>query len=387
MKKLYITLILALGLTISCNDTSSDVLEENFERGGLVIWDKVPESFRLNLLDIDNLVFANGVEDPNNNIISYDLALTYGDITVDKFVTITSFPNTLTFSGQDILTALNLTKEEIDIAVPLNFVAIITTTNGIFDGATVDFNNDTNVNEGGDSGTELFDNPSFNQAINFKMSFFIPPPKKLRGTSFEEPFGNEAFYTKPGGVTESEELTNNPGERNVMYVAQGIGADDEIGFKAEVFFESGDNGFTRERIGVSTNKSAVGGSFVDGSQGYQVEDVDGLFRLTFDTVPVDNTVYSSSGVQIQYYAIEADRELVDNLTIKADIEKADGSTETLELLNVSGNDLDDGLEGRWNLVDSGFLPDVVAYTLIIETNIDSGAEDIYFDQMLVYIPE
>ncbi|MGK0430535.1 MAG: hypothetical protein ACJARX_002212, partial [Psychroserpens sp.] len=34
--------------------------------------------------------------------------------------------------------------------------------------------------------------------------------------------------------------------------------------------------------------------------------------------------------------------------------------------------------------NTGFLNGVTAYTLIIEATIDSGNEDLYFDQMLVY---
>ncbi|TXN36776.1 hypothetical protein FVB32_00380 [Flagellimonas hymeniacidonis] len=381
MKKIYVLMLLVFG--ISCNDTS-DVLGENFTRGGLVVWEEVPETFRLNFLDIETVEFSHGVEDPNDNIISYDLDLTYGDITVDQFITITTFPNTLTITGLDILAALNLTPEEVDVSVPLEFVATVNTTNGVFSAAATDFDSSTNTNNGGEGGPELFDNPGFNQAVNFSLNFFLPPPKKLRGTSFEEPFGNDERYTKPGGETESEELTNNPGERAVMYTAVGTGVDDEIGFKTEVFFVDGDLGFTSERIGVSTDAEAVGGQFVDGVQGYQIEDIDGLLRLTFDRVPVDNVANPSSGVQIQYFAEEDDHESGDNLTITAFIERAGGETETLELLNISGTDIDNGLEGRWILVDSGFLTDIVAYTLIMETNIDSGNEDIYFDQMLVY---
>lgn len=387
MKKIYVLLALLIS-GISCNDSSDDdVLADNFTRGGLVVWDEVPESFRLNLLEFEDLVFSNGVEDPNNNILSYDLSITFGDITVDQFATITSFPNTLTFSSQEILTALNITQEELEAGLSFDFIATITTTVGVFDGASVDFNNETNNNEGGNSGTDLFDNASFNQAINFSLSLFSPPPKKLRGTSFEEPFGNDESYTKPGGETESEELTNNPGERAVMYTAVGTGVDDEIGFRTEVFFESGDLGFTDERIGVSTDSEAVGGEFLDGEQGYQIEDVDGLLRLTFDRVPVDNSLDPLSGVQIQYYPEGDEYENDDNLTIIAIIERLEGSTETIELLDINGIDINNGLAGKWNLADSGFLEDIVAYTLIIETNIDSGAEDIYFDQMLVYIPE
>ncbi|MEM9361453.1 MAG: hypothetical protein AAGA43_02410 [Bacteroidota bacterium] len=383
MKKVYILTVMWLGL--SCNGTD-DIFEENFTRGGFAQFTEDLETTRFNLLTFEEASFSAEVVDPNNNIISYSLALIYGEIVVDDFIVLNSFPGTIMFTGQEVLDALNLTITDLETSVSLEFVATITTPEGTFSGNRPDFDASTNSVVGGDTANEIFAS-AMRQAVNFSFSFFLPPPRKLRGTSFEEPFGNDEPYTKPGGVTENEILTNNPGERFVVYTAQGTGVDDEIGFTAEVFFVDGDSGFTSERIGVSTDTEAVGGAFADGVQGYQIEDVDGLFRLTFDTVPVDNTLNPSSGVQIQYYPIEADHESGDNLTITAEIERADGSMETLELLNISGTDIDNGLEERWNLADTGFLIDVVSYTLIVETNIDSGAEDVYFDQMLVYIPE
>ncbi|TSE11472.1 hypothetical protein [Aquimarina algiphila] len=386
MKKINVLLALLI-LGISCND-SSDILEDNFTRGGLVVWDQVPDSFRLNVLEFEDLVFSNGVEDPNNNIISYDLRMTYGDITVDKFITLTSFPNTLTFSGQEILTALNLTKDDLDIAIPLNFVAVITTTNGVFDGARIDFDSETNSNDGGDSGTELFDNPAFNQAINFGLSLFVPPPLKLRGTSFEEPFGTDDRYTRTDAVAVGE-LLNNPGERHVQHTAVGTGIDDEIGFRS--FFEDPNTtvsspGFTSEQIGISNDPGPTGGSFLDGDQAYQVEDIDGTIRIEFDRVTVDATQHPTTGIQIQYFPIGGNnRESDDFIRATAIVERADGSMETLVLLDINGLVVNDGLD-RWNLIDSGFLTDVVAYTLTVEIAVDGGSEDTYFDQMLVYIP-
>lgn len=386
MKHIY--LIILLVFIISCNDNNNDVFSENFERGGLVVWDQVPESFRLNILEFDTIEFSNGVEDPNNNIISYDLSMTYGDITVDKFITITSFPNTLMFTGTEVLEALQITKEELDTSLQLEFIATITTTNGIFNGESVDFNNDTNSNDGGDSGTELFDNPAFNQAINFSLSLFIPPPLKLRGTSFEEPFGTDDRYTRTD-ATAVEELLNNPGERHVQHTAVGNGVDDEIGFRS--FFTDPNTtvsspGFTSEQIGVSNDPGPTGGSFLDGDQAYQVEDIDGTIRIEFDRVPIDPAQHPTTGVQIQYFPIGGNnRESDDFIRATAIVERADGSTENIVLLDIDGLTVNNGLD-RWNLIDSGFLDNVTAYTLIIEIAVDGGSEDTYFDQMLVYIP-
>ncbi len=389
MKKIYLLALLILG--ISCNN-SSDVLEENFERGGLVVWEKVPETFRLDFLQIETIVFSHNVEDPNNNIISYDLQMTYGDVVVDKFVTITSFPATLNISGKAILEALNLTVDEFDIEKTLDFVAIITTPNGVFSAELTDFDSDTNTNNGGEAGPELFDNPAFNQAIRFSLTFFIPPPQKIRGTSFEEPFADDdpgADYIRPDGQDPNftGELFNIDGLRHVMHTARGTGVDDEIGFRAE-FIETTQSGFINEEIGV-TKKTEDVGTYIDGEQGYQIEDVDGIFRLTFDRVEVPDDIVSS-GIRVQTFArIRGDGNGyggTDLINIFATIEKRDNTSEILELLSINGDELDD-FTGKWNLIDSGFLEGIAAYTLVIETQVNSSREEVYYDEVLIYQPD
>lgn len=382
MKKIYILSLIILGF--SCSET--DVFEENFERGGLIVFSPKPASTRISVLELDTYAFITSLEDPNNNATLYELDLIYGDITVENFVIITSFPNTLAFTAQDLLTALNITADDIDLTIPLQFVATVTTTNGVYNGLLSNFNFQTNEQEGGDSGNLLFDNPSFNQALFFEFTFFLPPPTKLRGTSFESPFatGFGADYTRPvADAALTAELLNNPGERHVKYVATGTGVDDEIGFTTN-FVNNGGDGFDSEEVGVTTSTGEVG-EFLDGTQGYQLEDVDGLLIVEFDRVEVDEVVNPSSGVQIQFFPRDTGYESGDNLTIKAIIERG-ANTETLELVNITGNDIED-VAGRWNLANTGFLAGVTAYTLIIEAAVDSGNEDLYFDQMLVFITE
>ncbi|WP_394749911.1 hypothetical protein [Spongiimicrobium salis] len=386
MKKIYFLFVVLLGF--SCNEPG-DVLDDNFQRGALIVFDTRPETTRINALDIENYTFSAVVSDPGNNVTAYELRLIYEDIVVNNFISLSSFPATLEFTGQDILSALNLTAEEIDPSRAVQLIATLTIPSGTFDGAVTDFNTDENIQEGGDSSGVLFidDNLAFNQAINFRLSFFIPPPRRLRGTSFEEPFGTGfgSDYTRPDTEEDvTAELMNNPGERSVMYSAVGSGPDDEIGFRT--FFEStGDGGFTSEEIGVTTATGEVG-AFIDGEQGYQLEDIDGLLRLTFDEVLVDPATNPSSGIRIQFFPRATSWEADDTLTIFANITRADGSTDTLELTNISGAQIDE-LEGRWNVADTGFMPDVVSYVLIIEAVVDSGNEDIYFDEMLVFIPD
>ena len=83
----------------------------------------------------------------------------------------------------------------------------------------VAFNPNTNTNEGGDSGTELLDHPLFNHtAINFGFQLFIPPPLKLRGTSFQEPYGADGYYIREDATAEEELKTIIIGRASLMHI-------------------------------------------------------------------------------------------------------------------------------------------------------------------------
>ncbi|WP_203257135.1 hypothetical protein [Hyunsoonleella ulvae] len=384
MKKTYLISLLILGL--SCNSVDN-IFEENFERGGYIEFVDELEINTINLLTFDEFTFSEGVIDPNNNATLYQLDLIYDDIVVENFITIDAFPATLQFTGAEVLSALNLTIEQISLSEPLVFIAKVTTPNGVFKGTRSDFDFSTNTQNGGNNGANVF-RTSREQAIQFGFTFVLPPPTKLRGTSFEEPFGNDLPYTKPGGANEDEELVNNPGERAVQYTAQGTGVDDEIGFRSFMDFNNGSNpGFTSEKIGVSSEDGIIEAGFPDGSQAYETQDSDGILSIVFDRVEVDHTVYPRTGVQVQYYASVAGYEQSDIIIIKAEIERANGTTETIELLNIDGDDIDNGLEGRWITANSGLLLDVVAYTLTIESLTTADDERLFFDQMMVYTIE
>jgi len=352
-------------------------------RGGFIQFVELPES-SFNLLKINELNLTAELVDPNNNATQYALALVYEGVQIDEFISVTSFPSTLNITGKMILDALSLTPADLSLDTEFEFVATVTTPTGVYSALTPNFNRDTNTQEGGNTANPLF-SPGEKNAMIFKIRFFIPPPKKLRGTSFETPFAaptDDADYIRTAGNDDEGELMNNPGERHVMHVAAGNGVDDEIGFKSE-FFSNGSGGFSNEEIGV-TRKTEDVLSYVDGEQGFQLEDVDGLYRLTFDRVAIPSNL-TTTGVQIQAFFRSTSWEDNDTIRIYALVER-DGSTETLELLNIFGDGIDE-LEDKWNLVDSGFIDGVTAYTLIIDSEIDSGSEEFYFDQMLVYVPE
>ncbi len=387
--KYYLYILSLLLLCIACNE-DTDIFAEDFERGGFAQFTTALEETRFNILEFSTLNFSKEITDPNNNITNYSLRLVYGDTTINDFVVINSFPANLTFTGQEVLNALNLAQEELSSSIPLRFIATITTPTGVFDGRRPDFDENTNTSTGGNTAPQLLF-PIYRQAVDFSFSLFFPPPKKLRGTSFEEPFGTAkgSDYTRPSSEASSTAiLMNNPDQRSVTYVAQGTGVDDELGFTTE-FIDVGGSGFTTEEIGVTNDPTDVGGSFPDGEQAFQIEDIDGILKISFDRVEIDPTVNPTSGVQIQFHPIEADREStgdIDSLVITVIVEREGQAPEEIEITNMKGDDID-AVNGLWNLASTGFLDNVTAYTLVITVQVDSGLEDIYFDQMLVFVPD
>ncbi len=391
MKKIYVLLLLVFG--ISCNDTS-DVLGENFTRGGLVVWETVPSAFTLDFLAIETTEFSHGIEDPNNNIISYELSMSYEDVTIDKFITITTFPSDLVIKGSDILTALNLTPEEFDITIPLEFVATVTTTDGVFSGVPTDFDSSTNTNNGGEAGPQLFDNPAFNQAITFSLKFIFPPPPNIGGTFFEEPFGSASDYERADPIAEGE-LFNNPGQPSVQHTAAGPIGENEIGFRT--FFSNPDfsvssPGFDDENIGVTTDGSLVGGFFDGGQQAYRLEDTDGVLTILFDRFVIDPNVHPQTGIRIQFFPGDTSWEDDDFLTITAEVEQG-GMSEIITLIDIigdddpEGDDIETAYMGQWNVATTELFEGVTAYTLKIDAKTGANSEFIYFDEMLIYLPE
>ena len=379
MKKTIIYLLILCGL--SCQE-NNNLLEDITIKGGFISFVETPLT-SFSILELDKVMINAELIDENKNALSYTLAVEYNGLTVPDFVTINSFPGNLEITLPMLLNEFNITENDITLDTRFHFSATVVTSTGTFTGFPPDFNNDTNEQEGGNTVPLLLAGNRKN-AFVFNISFFLPPPEKIRGTSFEEPVAGTS-YTRPGGATDELEFPNNPGQASVMYVATGSGQDDEIGFKSE-FIDTGRGGFTTETIGVTESTTDVG-AFLDGKQGFRLQDIDGIWKMTFDRVTIPSGI-ALSGVQIQFYIPDVgnNMESSDLLHVYAFIEKDGGNVETLELFNEDGITLND-MRNRWVLIDSGLLENIGAYTLIIEHDTNSNDERIYFDQMLVYKPD
>tara|TARA_Y100001960_G_scaffold68154_2_gene71820 strand:+ start:3240 stop:5588 length:2349 start_codon:yes stop_codon:yes gene_type:complete len=193
-------------------------------------------------------------------------------------------------------------------------------------------------------------------------------------TSFEDPFTNGAKYFDTGNGTSNYYLWNNANEPHVAH-NQTNGS--EIGFTT-FYTSNGGVGLTDGDYFGTANYTGTVGNYTEGTQGYQMGDVDGTATLALDDVTADSMtfdVFVQGGSSNSY-------EDSDNLIIRFV-----GSSSTVELLNVTG------ATGSSN--HGGFAPYMGVWTsfsldisslgqgsLEIELTSNSQSESIYVDNVV-----
>ena len=193
-------------------------------------------------------------------------------------------------------------------------------------------------------------------------------------TSFEDPFTNGAKYFDTGNGTSNYYLWNNANEPHVAH-NQTNGS--EIGFTT-FYTSNGGVGLTDGDYFGTANYTGTVGNYTEGTQGYQMGDVDGTATLTLDDVTADSMtfdVFVQGGSSNSY-------EDADNLIIRFV-----GSSSTVEFLNVTG------ATGSSN--HGGFAPYMGVWTsfssnigslgqgsLEIELTSNSQSESIYVDNVV-----
>jgi hypothetical protein len=382
MKNRYKYLACLIILIVSCAE-DNNLLRDIAQRGGYILFEETPNT-RINILEIDTAEFSENIIDPNNNATSYSLTAYYNADVFENVFVANSFPTDLKLSITDLATQLGISTNDITADTTISMVATVVSSTGTYSGFTPDYVNNNSENAGGQTVNRL-KLAGLNAAMEFDITFFVPPPLALRKTSFEEPVGAASgdFYFKTGLPNASGILQNNPGEPIMNYVAVGTGIDNELGFTSE-FISTGDSGFESAELGVTT-KLLEFDFYPDGTQGFKIEDIDGLFRMTFDTVivPAENP---KSGAQIQVFFRSTSWENGDYLHIFANVEGPGGSSLVDIVPIISGDDIE-AIDGQWLIYDTGFLDGITSYEVIIETEVDFGGEDIYWDNLLIYIPE
>ena len=380
MKNIY-KYLFSLLIVFACNN-DDNLLEDVAVRGGYIQFNEAP-TLVFNILELDASVITEQLIDPNNNATNYSLALYYDGNVINDFVVINSFPAELSFSINDITSALGITIDDIVQSTKFTFVATITTPTGIYSGFSPDLD-DNNVNQGGDTSVRL-KSTGLLDAIEFDVAFFTPPGKTIKGTSFEEvAVGDEnALYTRNGGANEDGDLINGANPPFVDFVSTG----GEIGFDSEFVgvpnISTSSLGFTSQRIGVTTALEDVD-PFPDGTQAFHIEDPDGAIRITFDIVNVPAGV-EDSGISFQYFLRTTSWETLDGIKAYANI-TTDSGAEVIQLLDALDDNAEE-VEGVWNTANSGFLKGVRSYQLVIDLQSGHHTEDIYVDNVIVFEPD
>ena len=119
-------LILILALLVSC-EQENNTLEDITFRGGYVKFSEAP-NLSFNILKLDTEVFTATLQDPNKNATSYTLNAIYkeGEAIAENLVEINSFPYTLELYIEEVIEALGITEDEIDLTDRITFVATVT---------------------------------------------------------------------------------------------------------------------------------------------------------------------------------------------------------------------------------------------------------------------
>jgi len=409
MKKHTYLLILAILVHWGCGDDRGLFEYLDAENGPFVTFVENDLNFRIDIFDPQSAVFEATLHDNGNATERYMLHVTHTNenaetVTFENFKTIENFPHKLQINFTELTDALNLDPENIGAGEVFNFHSTALGKDGvtyesntwIFDEGELlkelDENEDVirihdpgTARQGGDYDSS-FERLSYKSAMLFDLSTFISPPPIYRYTSFETvPVpASEDRYCKNEGPDHDEDLVNNEGEPHVDHVATGTGPEDEIGFNSE-FFSNDQGGFSCEQLGVLGANVDNGGQngWSDGAQGYYAEDVDGVLKITFDRIAIP-TEHSQTGVRADVF-LSGTFEGDDSIHIYAEVEKTDGSTETIDLISVDADGMNN-LKSVWRTFDSGLMGGVTAYTPVVEYSCNSGAEKMYLDYLLIYLP-
>ena len=372
-------------IIIGCSD-DNNLLEDIAARGGYVQFVETP-NLNFNILTLDSETIMAQLVDPNNNATNYSLSAIFNGNVVHDVVQINSFPATLELQLSNIFSALGIAEDDINLSSKITLVATITTPTGIYTGLSPNYDNN-NVNQGGNTTTRLKAG-LLNDAVEFDITFFLPPAKTIRRTSFEQVSigAATAVYTRNGGADVTGDIINGVNPPFVDFTALGNSVTDEIGFNSEYVAVPGISasslGFTAERIGVFS-LSEFFTTYPDGNQGYHMEDVDGMIRITFDTVDVP-AGQNRSGISFKAFYGDTSWESKDGIIAYVNI-TTDTGNDVIELVNIFDNDVE-AVAGVWNEYNTGFLKNIRSYQLVIEGYNGATAESIDIDDIIIFEPE
>ena len=193
-------------------------------------------------------------------------------------------------------------------------------------------------------------------------------------TSFEDPFTNGSKYYDYGSGNSDYYLWNNVDEPHVAH-NQTNGT--EMGFTL-YYTSTGGVGLTDGDYFGTANYTGTVGNYTEGTQGYQMGDVDGTATLTLDAITADSMtfdVFVQGGSSNSY-------EDADNLIIRFV-----GISSTVELVNVTGatGSTNHGGFASYMGVWTSFSSNIGSLgqgSLEIELTSNSQSESIYVDNVV-----
>ena len=193
-------------------------------------------------------------------------------------------------------------------------------------------------------------------------------------TSFEDPFTNGSKYYDYGSGNSDYYLWNNVDEPHVAH-NQTNGT--EMGFTL-YYTSTGGVGLTDGDYFGTANYTGTVGNYTEGTQGYQMGDVDGTATLTLDAITADSMtfdVFVQGGSGNSY-------EDTDNLIIRFV-----GISSTVELVNVTGatGSTNHGGFASYMGVWTSFSSNIGSLgqgSLEIELTSNSQSESIYVDNVV-----
>lgn len=204
-------------------------------------------------------------------------------------------------------------------------------------------------------------------------------------TSFEEPSVFNLEYTDIGDATIAHDLLNNTGEPLVNFATTG----GEIGYNASYTpYGTPGVGLTDgDFVGVTDSSPSSSNPYPNGTQGYQMSDIDGNFLLKFDTV--DTGANAVMALTMDYFIADSGYEGDGTVNesgsdrLRIYLKNLTNATE-IDILDTTGSDINDlGIQGSWisaNVDLSGLGGAIVQ--LVIEARTNAGSEAFFFDNIV-----
>lgn len=218
---------------------------------------------------------------------------------------------------------------------------------------------------------------------------------QVAGTSFEEPEAISGKYTDTGDAGVAHQLVNNPDEPILNFVSAG----GELGFMS--FYEPYDTpdvGLTDgDFVGVTSFTPSPDVEFTDGSNGFQMNDLDGNMIVEFDQV--DLTGVSNPTVTLDFLLSINDNPLNGNYEGDGTVNESGSdrlriyikdvtNNNEIDLFNSTGSDLDDFVpmsggeyQLEWQAATATLLPNTTVQ-LVLEGRSNASAENYWFDNIV-----